>query len=136
MSLIPKSFRFTEQEIFRIEEIRVSMSLSKDIEVIRRGIDTLYNQWVDNKHHVVHKPVVVQERSTQTVPVVQPKTKVEYIDPTNPYQGWVVLGQGTDYTTGNNTVTIKNTRPKFESKTLMEGDEHFSEFYKSDDIQI
>lgn len=131
MSLIPKSFRFTEIESNRINEIRLKLAMNKDIDVVRKGIDMLYNSMIDQQVLTPLKPLVVHNALLCSADVVHPvttSTKIEYFDPENPYDGWKIIEKGMNETEGFEYKVIQH--PKIFSKkfVLKRGDDYYDKF--------
>ena len=120
MKLIPKSFRFTEQDQSKINAIKSSISCSKDIEVIRYAIDALYNQRVEG---TIPKPIEVN--------VVHGALQI----PKCPYEGWIImpnpLGTIGPYFSEYHEckmLEISNPKPPFQKVVLKEGSEWYDYF--------
>ena len=117
MKLIPKSFRFTEEDLSMIEQIRFSKHLSKNVDVIRRAISIMFNQIQGNTEMSVVKPVV--------------QTQVK----NNPYVGWVIMPNPDGNTKpffseyhGFTMLEIANPKPPFQKVVLKEGGEWYDYF--------
>ena len=101
-----------------INQIKVSQSINKDIDIIRRGINIQFNAIQDNLALQSNKPII---------PVGTVKK--------NPYIGWIIMPNPDGNTKpfyseyhGFTMFEITNPKPPFQKVVIKEGSEWYDYF--------
>jgi len=59
--LKPKSYRLTDKDIEKIDQLKTRLDLVSKVDVIRRAIDSLYSMIVDNVSQAIKPPIMKSE---------------------------------------------------------------------------